>query len=280
MKGDLFMENNNALQVFSNGEFKIRSVADNDGSIWFVAKDVAQALDYSEESMKNVGTIINHVPEIWKGRKRITVSSDKPTARPYQEVLCLTEQGLYFFLGRSDKPKALPYQMWIAGDVVPSIRKHGAYLTQKTQEELINNPDLIIRLAQEIKDERAKNAILHEEKNALEAKVENDKSKVVFAESVEASPDSILVRDLAKKLRQNGFIIGGNRLFAELRERGFLIKCGSDYNMPTQKSMELGLMEILTRTINRGNGEVKICQTPKITGKGQVYFMNLFLGEK
>ena len=278
MKGDLFMENNNALQVFTNGEFKIRSLTENDGSIWFVAKDVAQALDYSEAS--NPARLMQSVPEIWKGVKRFHTTSDKSTARPYQEMLCLTEQGVYFFLGRSDKPKALPYQMWIAGDVVPSIRKHGAYLTQKTQEELINNPDLIIRLAQEIKDERAKNAILHEEKNALEAKVENDKSKVVFAESVEASPDSILVRDLAKKLRQNGFIIGGNRLFAELRERGFLIKCGSDYNMPTQKSMELGLMEILTRTINRGNGEVKICQTPKITGKGQVYFMNLFLGEK
>ena len=266
------MENNNALQVFSNGEFKIRSLTENDGSIWFVAKDIALALEYAVES--NPSRLMQSVPEVWKGVKRIHTLGGE------QEMLCLSEQGVYFFLGRSDKPKALPYQMWIAGDVVPSIRKHGAYLTQKTQEELINNPDLIIRLAQEIKDERAKNAILHEEKNALEAKVENDKSKVVFAESVEASPDSILVRDLAKKLRQNGFIIGGNRLFAELRERGFLMKCGSDYNMPTQKSMELGLMEILTRTINRGNGEVKICQTPKITGKGQVYFMNLFLGEK
>lgn len=269
------MENNNALQVFSNGEFKLRSFTENDGAIWFVARDVAQALDYAYWQPN----IVNHVPEIWKGIKRINTRSENGVEQT-REMLCLTEQGVYFFLGRSDKPKALPYQMWIAGDVVPSIRKHGAYLTQKTQEELINNPDLIIRLAQEIKDERAKNAILHEEKNALEAKVENDKSKVVFAESVEASPDSILVRDLAKKLRQNGFIIGGNRLFAELRERGFLMKCGSDYNMPTQKSMELGLMEILTRTINRGNGEVKICQTPKITGKGQVYFMNLFLGEK
>ena len=277
MKGDLFMENNNALQVFSNGEFKIRSLTENDGSIWFVAKDIAQALGYSMAG--SMQSMFGHVPDIWAGSKRIAVRSENGVEQ-IREMLCLTEQGVYFFLGRSDKPKALPYQMWIAGDVVPSIRKHGAYLTQKTQEELINNPDLIIRLAQEIKEERAKNAILHEEKNALEAKVENDKSKVVFAESVEASPDSILVRDLAKKLRQNGFIIGGNRLFAELRERGFLIKCGSDYNMPTQKSMELGLMEILTRTINRGNGEVKICQTPKITGKGQVYFMNLFLGEK
>ena len=271
------MENNNALQVFSNGEFKIRSLTENDGSIWFVAKDIAQALGYSMAG--SMQSMFGHVPDIWAGSKRIAVRSENGVEQ-IREMLCLTEQGVYFFLGRSDKPKALPYQMWIAGDVVPSIRKHGAYLTQKTQEELINNPDLIIRLAQEIKEERAKNAILHEEKNALEAKVENDKSKVVFAESVEASPDSILVRDLAKKLRQNGFIIGGNRLFAELRERGFLIKCGSDYNMPTQKSMELGLMEILTRTINRGNGEVKICQTPKITGKGQVYFMNLFLGEK
>ena len=109
------------IQVFNNNEFSVRSVYDEDGTIWFVAKDVAQALEYSESTISNMDKTIAHVPEIWKGRERI------PTPGGDQEMLCLTEQGVYFFLGRSDKKKALPYQMWIAGDVVPSIRKTGSY---------------------------------------------------------------------------------------------------------------------------------------------------------
>ena len=116
---------NNALQVFSNNDFSVRTRKDDDGTIWFVAKDIAHALDYSDES--NPARLFAHVPDFWKGVKRIHSTSDKITARPYQEMLCLNEQGVYFFLGRSDKPKALPYQMWIAGEVVPSIRENGSY---------------------------------------------------------------------------------------------------------------------------------------------------------
>ena len=111
---------NNALQVFSNNDFSVRTRNDEDGVIWFVAKDVAQALDYSPES--NPSRLMQSVPEIWKGVKPIHTIE-----RGEQDMLCLTEQGVYFFLGRSDKPKALPYQMWIAGEVVPSIRKTGSY---------------------------------------------------------------------------------------------------------------------------------------------------------
>ena len=256
------MENNNALQVFSNGQFQVRSINEADGNIWFVAKDVAQALDYATES--NPSRLMQSVPEIWKGVKRIHTPGGE------QEMLCLTEQGVYFFLGRSDKPKALPYQMWIAGEVVPSIRKHGAYMTPAKMQEVMKDPDVWIQVLQALKGEQMK-------VKALEAQAEQNKPKVVFAESVEASKSSILIRELAKLLRQNGYPVGQNRLFEELRNRGYLIKCGSDYNMPTQKSMELGLMEVLTRTINRGEGEIKLCKTPKITGKGQVYFVNLFL---
>lgn len=117
----------NSVQVFKNCDFSVRTVHDDDGTIWFVAKDVAQALEYSESSIASLQKLIAHVPEIWKGMKRFQTTSDKSSARPYQDMLCLTEQGVYFFLGRSDKKKALPYQMWIAGDVVPSIRETGKY---------------------------------------------------------------------------------------------------------------------------------------------------------
>ena len=258
------MENNNALQVFSNGEFLVRTVADDDGNIWFVARDIAEALEYGLDG--GMSKYFAHVPEIWKGGKRISTPGGE------QEMLCLTEQGVYFFLGRSDKKKALPYQMWIAGEVVPSIRKHGAYITPAKMEEIMQDPDVWIQVLQALKAEQQK-------VKALQEQAELDKPKVIFAQSVEASKNSILVRELAKLLRQNGYMTGEKRLFIELRERGYLIKCGSDYNMPTQKSMELGLMEVITRTINRGEGEIKLCKTPKITGKGQVYFVNLFLKE-
>ena len=117
--------NNNALQVFSNSEFHVRTINDN-GETWFVAKDIAEALEYSNASIKtNIRNLMQSVPDIWKGNKRIITLGGE------QEMLCLTEQGVYFFLGRSDKPKALPYQIWIAGEVIPAIRKTGSYNVNK-----------------------------------------------------------------------------------------------------------------------------------------------------
>ena len=113
------------IQLYSNENFSVRTTQDADGTLWFVAGDIAQGLEYSEAS--NPARLFASVPDCWKGVKRIHITSDKPTARPYQDMLCLTEQGVYFFLGRSDKPKALPYQMWIAGDVVPDIMHKGSY---------------------------------------------------------------------------------------------------------------------------------------------------------
>ncbi|MBR0249865.1 MAG: hypothetical protein IJQ77_02175 [Synergistaceae bacterium] len=112
---------NSSIQIFNNNEFSVRTTKDDDGTIWFVTKDIAQALGYSESSIAGLQKLIAHVPEIWKGMKRIQTPGGE------QDMICLTEQGVYFFLGRSDKLKALPYQMWIAGDVVPSIRETGSY---------------------------------------------------------------------------------------------------------------------------------------------------------
>ena len=124
----------NELQVFTKNDFQVRTIEDN-SEIYFVAKDVAQALGYSEASLASMNKLCASVPEQWKGQKPF------PTLGGVQEMLCLTEQGLYFFLGRSDKPKALPYQMWIAGEVIPSIRRHGAYMTEKT----LTNPNFTVK---------------------------------------------------------------------------------------------------------------------------------------
>ena len=249
-----------AIQIFSNEEFQVRTIEDN-GEIWFVAKDVAEALEYSYWQPN----IVAHVPEVWKGIKRIN------TPGGYQEMLCLTENGVYFFLGRSDKKKALPYQIWIAGDVVPSIRKHGMYATPAKVEDILSNPDAFIQVLQAYKAER-------EKRESLEAKIEEDKPKLIFAEAVNTSKESILIGNLAKVLRQNGVEIGQNRLFEWLRENGFLIKCkGERWNMPTQDSIERGLFEVKTRVINNPDGTTRIVRTTKVTGKGQIYFVNRFL---
>ena len=248
-----------AIQVFDFKGNQTRVVM-VDGEPWFVAKDVATTLGYSEASMSNMGQLLGAVPDEWKGRKRITTPGGE------QEMLCLSEQGLYFFLGRSDKPAALPYQKTVAGQVMPSIRKHGAYMTPQKLEEVLLNPDLLIGLAQRLKDEQAKSA-------ALEARAEADRPKVLFADSVAASDTSILIGNLAKLLRQNGVDIGQNRLFQWMRKNGYLISVKGDrYNMPTQESMDRGLFEIVERTRISPNGNVHIDRTTKVTGKGQVFF--------
>ena len=257
----------NNLQIFEHDNFTARTIEDN-GEIWIVAKDVAQSLGYSAETISNMNKTIGMVPEVWKGRKRI------PTPGGEQEMLCLTEQGLYFFLGRSDKKAALPYQMWIAGEVVPSIRKYGVYATPAKVEEFLANPDNLIKILQAFKAEQ-------EKVKMLTAKVESDKPKVIFAEAVDASRDSVLIGVLAKILSQNGIKVGQNILFAWLREHGYLISCkGERWNMPKQAYIDQGLFELKKTVINNPDGTTKVTHTTKVTGKGQIYFVNGFLSGK
>ena len=255
------MENNNGLMLFSYNGRQLRTVLIDD-DVWFVAKDVCDILELSNHRMA-----IHGLDDDEKGVSKVY------TPGGIQDMTVISESGLYTLSLRSNKEEAKPFRRWVTHEVLPSIRKHGAYITPAKMQEIMKDPDVWIQVLQELKSEQQK-------VKALQEQAEIDKPKVIFAESVEASKSSILIRELAKLLRQNGCHFGQNRLFAELRERGFLIKSGSDYNMPTQKSMELGLMEILERSVNRGEGEIKVCRTPKITGKGQVYFINLFLGKK
>ena len=167
------------------------------------------------------------------------------------------------------KEKLHKFKRWVTSEVLPTIRKHGMFAT----DELLDNPDFAIATLQKLKEER-------EAKKLLEATIEEQKPKVIFANAVSASHTSILVGEFAKLMRQNGVNMGQNRMFVWLRENGYLInRKGSDKNMPTQKSMELGLFEIKETTINHSDGHISINKTPKITGKGQLYFADKLLSK-
>ena len=181
-------------------------------------------------------------------------------------------ENIFYRLAMKAKNEAAEhFQAKIADEVIPSIRKYGAYMTPETLEAAILNPDTMIKLCTALKDEQ-------EKRRALEVKMEEQKPKVLFAESVEVAKTSILIGELAKLLKQNGINIGQNRLFEWLRNNGYLIRRqGSDYNMPTQRAMEMGLFEIKEATITHSDGHIHVSKTPKVTGKGQVYFVNLFV---
>ena len=239
---------------------------DSDNQFWATREQIGRLLGYADP--KDAIAKIHS-----RNKKRLDkFSREGQIVHPSggtQMTTVYSFKGLLEICRFSNKPKANDVMdfLW---NIADEIRKHGMYVTPQTAEQILNDPDVFIRVLQELKSER-------EKAKALSEQIKADKPKVIFADSVEASKNSILIRELAKLLRQNGYIVGQNRLFAELRERGYLMKTGSDYNMPTQKSMELGLMEILERTINRGEGQILVKRTPKITGKGQIYFVNMFL---
>jgi len=240
------------------GHLEIRSMLFY-GVPWFVAKDVCEVLDISKHR-----DAITRLDEDERGSLLVDTLGGK------QEMAAINEYGLYSLILSSRKPEAKQFKRWITHDVIPSIRKHGAYMTPQTIEQAITSPDFLIQLANKIKDEQTKNKLLEE-------KIEQDKPKVHFAESVEISKDSILISDLAKLLKQKGVDIGEHRLYRFMREEGYLIKSGSEYNKPTQRSMDLGIFEIKTGYRSGTGGVTKLTYTSKVTGKGQIYFINKFL---
>ena len=179
---------------------------------------------------------------------------------------------MYTVILRSDSPKAKPMQKWVTNEVLPSIRKHGAYMTNETLEKALTSPDFLIQLATNLKEEKQKRI-------EAESKIQQDAPKVLFADAVSTSQRSCLIAELAKILQQNGVNIGQNRLFSWMRDNGDLCQKGQYYNQPTQKSMELGLFEIKQTTITKPDGSVLVTTTTKVTGKGQIYFVNKFLGK-
>ena len=252
------------LQIFNSPEFGAIRTIEKDGEPWFVGKDVAAALGYKEPTK----AAREKVDDDDKGVSKI----DTPSG--IQEMTIINESGLYSLVLSSKLPNAKKFKRWVTNEVIPSIRKHGAYMTPETLEKVLLSPDTLMQLAQNLKDEQ-------EKRKALEAQIESQKPAVLFTGAVETSKTSILIGELAKMLKQNGINIGQSRLFAWMREKGYLIKRkGTDYNMPTQRSMDMGLFEIKETTINNPDGSIKISKTPKVTGKGQVYFINLFLNKE
>lgn len=246
----------NELKIFKNEAFGEIRIIEINGEPWFVGKDVAEVLGYSNPR-KAIG---DHIDDEDKGVTKCD------TLGGSQELTVINESGLYSLILSSKLPNAKAFKKWVTSEVLPSIRKHGLYAT----DELLDNPDLIIQMASKLKEER-------EARKALEIENGTMKPKALFADAVSASHTSILVGDLAKLLRQNGIDIGANRLFEKLREKGFLMKSGSSKNMPTQTSMDRGLFEIKEGSYINSDGVNVVTKTTKVTGKGQVYFVNLFL---
>lgn len=244
-------------EIFNFRGQDVRTVIINNEP-YFVGKDVAEILGYTNPRQ----ALKNHVDEDDKGVSKCDTPGGK------QDLVIINESGMYSLVLSSKLPQAKEFKRWVTSEVLPTIRKNGMYAT----DELLDNPDFAIATLQKLKEER-------EAKKQLEAQIEADRPKVIFSDAVSASHTSILVGEFAKIMRQNGADMGQNRMFAWLRENGYLIsRKGSDRNMPTQKSMELGLFEIKETTINHSDGHISISKTPKITGKGQLYFTEKILG--
>lgn len=254
----------NQLQVFNNEEFgQVRTVVQSE-DIWFVAKDVAEVLGYNNTSK----AIQMHVDEdekaglpIWDGRQNRN-----------QKVI--NESGLYSLILSSKLPSAKKFKKWVTSEVLPSIRKHGAYMTDQVLEQAVTNPDFMIGLLTNLKEEKAKRV-------EAERTILQQQPLVTFAEAVQVSTNLISVKQLANLMRQKGIDTGQNRLFEWLRENGYLCKKrGSLYNTPTQYSMDLELFESQEYVRTNGQGEFVTSFTTKVTGKGQFYFINKFLGKE
>lgn len=247
------------IKVFENLEFGKVRVSVVDGEPLFCLADVAKSLGYSNPAK----AVIDHC-------KGVTVL-ETPTQSGVQPIKYGKEGEVYRLTMKSKLPNAERFQDWVCNEVLPSIRKHGAYMTDNVLEQAISNPDFMIGLLQNLKEEKKKRI-------EAEAKIEVDKPKVLFSEAVTTSKTSILIGDLAKIIKQNGVEMGQNRMFSWLRDNGYLIKRkGSDFNMPTQKSMEMKLFEIKETAITHSDGHITINKTPKVTGAGQVFFVNKLL---
>ena len=252
----------NELKLFESPEFgQVRTVTIEDKP-YFVASDVAKALGYAIPH-KAVNT---HCKGVLK-RNILTNGGE-------QEVLVIPEGDIYRLVIKSQLPTAEKFESWVFDEVLPTIRTTGGY---------VNNDEMFINTYLPYADEQTK--LMFKSQlgviKSLNARIEQDKPKVLFADAVSTAKTSILIGELAKLLKQNGVDTGQNRLFDWLRNNGYLIRRkGTDYNMPTQKSMEMKLFEVKETSIARSDGHIDISKTAKVTGKGQQYFINLFLQDK
>jgi len=244
----------NEIKIFENEQFgQIRTINQN-GEPWFVAADICRVLEISNPSVAIDRLDEDERAKFNLGRQGMGYAVNKP--------------GLYTLILGSRKPEAKTFKRWITHEVLPAIEKHGMYATPETAEKILNDPDFLIDALKALKEERAAR-IQAEETNRLNA------PKVLFADCVAQAESDILIGELAKLLKQNGMEVGQNRLFERLRKEGFIMK---NSTMPTQRAMEMGLFRVIERSITQPNGTTRITQTTKVTGKGQQYFVNRYIG--
>lgn len=259
----------NNLKIFENSIFgELRTITDEFGQPWFVGKDVAEALKYRNGSRD----INRHVDELDRKKEMINDGNQ------LKETILINESGLYSLIFSSKMEKAKEFKRWVTSEVLPAIRKHGAYMTDGVIERTLTDPDYLIMLATNLKEEKAKRAL-------AEAENERNKPKVLFADTVSASSRSCLMGELAKMISQEAIRqgridgkIGQNKLFAWMRNNGYLCKSGERKNQPLQQYVEQGLFEMKKGSYVDSRGANVVTTTTKVTGKGQIYFINKFLG--
>lgn len=252
------------LQLFSSERFGRLRATQIDCEVWFAATDVAKALGY-----RDANQITRALDD---DEKRWSEGTLSECTHSHLGIRLINESGLYRVLMRSQRPEAIPFQRWLAHEVVPEIRRNGGYIATSAED---SDADIMARallIAQKTIDRKNELIALHE------ATIEDMKPKALFADAVADSDGTCLIGELAKMMCQNGLEIGQNRLFKLLQRDGYLGKSGSNRNVPTQRSMDMKLFRIKETAVTHSDGRVTINRTPKVTGKGQAYFIGRYCG--
>lgn len=262
------MEDNLQLFAFEGSQVRTLSI---DNEPWFVGKDVAEILGYTDLSR----AVNQHVVKGDRKSLSFKASGDSLPSlwnnpNDYSNKIIINESGVYALIFGSKMPNAKKFKHWVTSEVLPTIRRHGAYMTDAKAFDIIHNKNGLADLLQQAADQLKQKDI----------QINQMKPKALFADAVATSKSDILIGQLAKILRQNGYETGQNRLFKWLREHHYLCSKGVRYNQPTQKAMELGLFKVKERTVNNPDGSSRITVTTKVTGKGQQYFINRFLNSE
>ena len=257
------------LELFKNNNFGEVRVVKIDEKTYFIGNDIAKALGYTypKDAVTRHcrGAILHRLPD---------------NQGFIQDTKIIPEGDVYRLIANSQLPTAEKFEQWVFDEVLPSIRKHGMYATPDTVEKILSDPDAAIKILEAIKEERQKRIIAENTVTEQQKVIETQTPKALFADAVAASERSVLISELAKILKQNGVEIGQNRLFEWMRKNGYLCNKGDYYNQPTQRAMEMKLFELKKSSVIKPDGSILTTTTTKVTGRGQIYFINKFLTKK
>ena len=258
----------NEIQVFNNEQFGAIRTAGTAQEPIFCAADICRALGYSNGRK----AISDHCDE------GDVTKRDTPTSSGVQSMTFVNESGMYSLIFGSKLESAKQFKKWVTSEVLPSIRKHGMYATEATVESMLNDPENAILMLQAYQRERKERLAAQQQVEKLEAQAVEDKPKVIYADAVKGSTSSCLIGELAKMIAQNGYPIGEKRLFQWMRDNHYLCSYGERFNQPYQQYIEQGLFT-MKQNVFSVDGEMRTRNTTKVTGKGQIYFINKFIGQ-